>query len=121
MAEQTPADDHFGEGLTEVEVEASIVERLPELLRGRTCPAGLPHTGDHPERDHGHTNCWLMQLAATEIERLRAEVRPRVDADTRAEAETAIRLLRAGTPGPITQKGIAAVIARLLGEVPDGD
>lgn len=53
------------------DTEASIVRRLPELLRGRACPAGLPHTGDDPSADHGHTNCWFMHLAATEIERLR--------------------------------------------------
>lgn len=46
---------------------------IVELLRDRACPAGLPHTGDNPEEDHGHTDCWLHHLAADEIERLRQE------------------------------------------------
>ena len=45
---------------------------LPDRLRSRTCPAGLPHTGDDPASDHGHTDCWYFHLAADEIDRLRA-------------------------------------------------
>lgn len=44
---------------------------IPTLLRERSCPAGLPWTGNHPEEDHGHTDCWLHHAAANEIERLR--------------------------------------------------
>jgi len=53
-----------------VRTMTDIVERL----RDRACPAGLPHTGDNPRDDHGHTDCWLHHLAADEIERLRAEL-----------------------------------------------
>lgn len=44
---------------------------IVEQLRDRACPAGLPHTGDSPREDHGHTDCWLHNQAADEIERLR--------------------------------------------------
>lgn len=44
---------------------------IVEQLRHRACPAGLPHTGDDPQSDHGHTDCWLHHQAADEIERLR--------------------------------------------------
>lgn len=45
---------------------------IVQHLRDRACPAGLPHTGDNPKEDHGHTDCWLHHIAADEIERLRA-------------------------------------------------
>ena len=54
--------------------ERETVESLPKLMRRRTCPAGEPWTGDTPEDWHGHTDCWLYHLGATEIERLRAEI-----------------------------------------------
>lgn len=44
---------------------------ITTLLRNRACKAGLPWTGDHPEQDHGHTECWLHHKAANEIDRLR--------------------------------------------------
>ena len=44
---------------------------IVKMLRDRACPAGEPWTGDNPEEDHGHTDCWLMHQAAGEIERLR--------------------------------------------------
>jgi hypothetical protein len=47
--------------------------RFVALLRERVCPAGLPHTGDEPQEDHGHTDCWLHHQSISEIERLRAE------------------------------------------------
>ena len=47
---------------------------IVEQLKARACPAGLPHTGDAPEQDHGHTDCYLEGQAAAEIERLREEV-----------------------------------------------
>lgn len=49
-----------------------MVENIVQQLRDRACPAGLPHTGDSPEEDHGHTDCWLHHQAANEIERLQA-------------------------------------------------
>ena len=49
-----------------------MVENIVEQLRDRACPAGLPYTGDSPEEDHGHTDCWLHHQAANEIERLQA-------------------------------------------------
>ena len=61
----------WGADRTPEEWEADIVADLPSLLRSRTCPAGEPHTGDNPDEDHGHTDCYLMRLAAREIERLR--------------------------------------------------
>lgn len=63
------------------DTEANVVANLPEKLRQRTCPPGLPHTGDDPAADHGHTDCWLMQLAATEIERLREALAARNDTE----------------------------------------
>lgn len=51
---------------------------LPDQLRARACPAGEPHTGDHPERDHGHTDCWLLHRAADRIEELEGGGKPPV-------------------------------------------
>lgn len=62
-------DDEFGD--PNVDPEADIVARLPELLRGRCCTNEL-WAGQDPAVDHGHTDCWFMGLAAREIERLRA-------------------------------------------------
>ena len=41
---------------------------LAEAMRARACPAGLPHTGDDPASDHGHTDCWLFHLAADRLD-----------------------------------------------------
>lgn len=46
---------------------------LVAQLRDRACPAGMPHTGDNPKDDHGHTDCWLYHQAADQIEHLQAE------------------------------------------------
>lgn len=54
---------------------------LPTQLRNRACPAGEPWTGDNPEEDHGHTDCWLHHQAADEIERLRSLITAWADAD----------------------------------------
>jgi hypothetical protein len=48
-------------------------DELVKQLRERSCPAGEPWTGDAPEEDHGHTDCWLHYQSVNEIERLRAE------------------------------------------------
>ena len=45
-------------------------DELVAMLREASCKAGLPHTGDHPEQDHGHTDCFLHQAAAAKIELL---------------------------------------------------
>ena len=45
-------------------------DELVAMLRNRACPAGEPWTGDNPEQDHGHTDCWLHHQSADEIERL---------------------------------------------------
>ena len=47
---------------------------LVEMLRERACPSGLPHTGDNPKEDHGHTDCWLHHQAADEIEQLQLKI-----------------------------------------------
>lgn len=39
----------------------------------RTCPAGLPHTGDNPEEDHGHTDCWVVHELIGKIRELHNE------------------------------------------------
>ena len=52
--------------------ESGYIKDLPRLMRERACPAGEPWTADDPASDHGHTDCWLYHLAASEIERLRA-------------------------------------------------
>lgn len=72
---------------------------IVKQLRDRACPAGLPHTGDRPEDDHGHTDCWLHHQAADEIERLRSLIIEWADAsddwddfgDRYAVAWTALR------------------------------
>jgi hypothetical protein len=56
-------------------------DELVKQLRERSCPAGEPWTGDYPEEDHGHTDCWLHHQAAKEIEQLRALITAWVDAD----------------------------------------
>lgn len=56
-------------------------DELVGMLRDRACPTGLPHTGNDPKEDHGHTDCWLHHQAADEIERLRALITAWVDAD----------------------------------------
>lgn len=48
---------------------------ITDRLRNRACPAGLPHTGDTPWVDHGHTDCWLFHMAAREIDSLREQIR----------------------------------------------
>ena len=48
-------------------------EHLIEMMKNRACQAGEPWTGDNPEEDHGHTDCWLYHQAIQEIERLQAE------------------------------------------------
>lgn len=55
-------DDPFGEDW--------VAPPLVDRLRARACPAGEPHTGDHPELDHGHTDCWLYHQAADRIDAL---------------------------------------------------
>lgn len=75
-----PVNDDFGD--PDEDVEASIVERLPELLRSRCCRNEL-WAGPDPAVDHGHTDCWFMGLAAREIERLRAEEDGSLDEMTR--------------------------------------
>lgn len=49
-------------------------DELVAVLRHRACPAGLPHTGDNPEEDHGHTDCWLHHQAADKIEQLQLKI-----------------------------------------------
>jgi hypothetical protein len=44
------------------------------MLRERACQAGEPWTGDTPEEDHGHTDCYLHYQAIQEIERLRSMI-----------------------------------------------
>ena len=63
------------------EVRVAVMDGIVEQLRDRACPAGLPHTGDDPRDDHGHTDCWLHHLAADEIDRLRALVNELADAE----------------------------------------
>ena len=59
---------------------------LVDMLRDRACPAGLPYTGNNPKEDHGHTDCWLHNKSADEIERLRSLINAWVDADDDADA-----------------------------------
>ena len=47
---------------------------IVERLRERVCPAGEPWTGDFPEEDDGHTDCWLFYQAINEIESLRKQL-----------------------------------------------
>jgi hypothetical protein len=72
MPEQAkePLFDTFG-NLDPEALEADLIANLPSLLRGRCCPPSEPWVSpDH--HDHGHTDCYFMNLAADEIERLRA-------------------------------------------------
>lgn len=47
---------------------------LVEELRSRACPAGLDYTGNNPEDDHGHTDCYLHHKAANYIEKFEFEL-----------------------------------------------
>jgi hypothetical protein len=69
--------DGFGD-LTNIDQQ--IIDNLPELLRSRCCPPTEPWVSTDTH-DHGHTNCYFMNLAADEIERLRAEVSESEDSD----------------------------------------
>lgn len=67
---------------------------IVEQLRDRACPAGLPYTGDNPQDDHGHTDCWLMHQAADEIERLRGLIIAFANAGGISDYLTATEALR---------------------------
>lgn len=43
-------------------------------LRGLACPAGLAWTGDTPESDHGHTDCFIIHRAANRLEAAEARI-----------------------------------------------
>jgi hypothetical protein len=45
-----------------------------DMLRERACPAGLPHTGDRPDEDHGHTDCWLHHQSIKVIKDLMTQI-----------------------------------------------
>lgn len=47
---------------------------ITDQLRERACAAGEPWTGDSPEEDHGHTDCWLHYQSIKEIEMLRKQL-----------------------------------------------
>jgi len=55
---------------------AWVIEHLPDQLRSRCCHPDEPWVTPDPkapvDHDHGHTDCLFMNLAADEIERLRA-------------------------------------------------
>jgi hypothetical protein len=53
--------------------------QLVDELRERACPAGEPWTGDDPTSDHGHTDCFLHNKAADELERLTKLINEWVD------------------------------------------
>jgi hypothetical protein len=55
-------------------------KEIVEMLRERACQAGEPWTGDSPKEDHGHTDCWLHNKSADEIERLRSLITAWADA-----------------------------------------
>jgi hypothetical protein len=63
-------DDSIGDSRDSAGDLSDRAEELISTLRYRACPAGLPHTGDSPKEDHGHTDCWLHHQAADEIQRL---------------------------------------------------
>lgn len=46
----------------------TTTEQLVQMMRERSCPAGLPWTMEDPVSDHGHTDCWLYHAAALAIE-----------------------------------------------------
>lgn len=48
-------------------------ENLITLALMRTCPAGEPWTGDHPEDDHGHTDCFVIHELVKTIRDLQAQ------------------------------------------------
>lgn len=59
------------------DLTSSVVENsaaLVEELRNRACPAGLPYTGDDPDSDHGHTDCFLHRKSANHIEKCEFEL-----------------------------------------------
>jgi hypothetical protein len=62
---------------------------ITDQLRERACAAGEPWTGDSPEQDHGHTDCWLYHQAINEIEMLRKQL----DASRKITESFRIRLV----------------------------
>jgi hypothetical protein len=68
---------------------------IVKQLRERACPAGKPWTGDAPEEDHGHTDCWLHLQSAKEIERLRTLITEWADAEDEADMIRGIDLFTA--------------------------
>lgn len=67
----TVADDFGVADETPEQFEASLIARLPDLLRSRCCAPTEPWVGTD-SHDHGHTDCYFVNLAADEIERLRS-------------------------------------------------
>ena len=63
-------DDSVEDPHDSIEDLSDHADELVKQLRERACPAGKPWTGDAPEDDHGHTDCWLHHQAADQIERL---------------------------------------------------
>lgn len=48
-------------------------EHIIQLALERTCPAGKPWTGDNPEEDHGHTDCWIYHQLINTIKELQTQ------------------------------------------------
>lgn len=67
-------DDSVKDPHGSIEDLSDHADELVKQLRERACPAGKPWTGDNPEDDHGHTDCWLHHQAADEIERLLSQI-----------------------------------------------
>jgi len=69
--------------------------QLVDQLRERVCPAGKPWTDDDPKSDHGHTDCFLLNKAADEIERLTKLIAAWADAEDEADMIRGIDLYTA--------------------------
>lgn len=61
-------EPHDEFGVEDTEFEDGISNRqLARQLMDYACPAGLPHTGDDPYSDHGHTMCMWLGMAAKRL------------------------------------------------------
>lgn len=48
-------------------------ETVIRLALEQACPSGLPHTGNAPEEDHGHSSCYTIHQLISKVRELDAE------------------------------------------------
>lgn len=48
-------------------------ETVIRLALEQVCPSGLPHTGNAPEEDHGHSSCYTIHQLISKVRELDTE------------------------------------------------